>query len=68
MNQDERYDEKNKLFQSLDTSIEFASPRERVATQSVTYTWENIEVETDIVKGNCRNKQVTRKRILDNGM
>lgn len=40
-------------------------------TQPVTYTWENIEVETDVVQGNCfnrRKKPTIRKRILDKGM
>ena len=33
----------------------------------MTYTWENIEAEIDVVEGSCRKKQTTKKRILDHG-
>jgi hypothetical protein len=33
----------------------------------MTYTWENIEAEIDVVEGICRKKQTTKKRILDHG-
>ena len=63
---DENYNGNNG-FRGLDTSIEVVTSKGQMASQPVTYTWENIEVETNVVQGNCRNKQVTKKRILDNG-
>ena len=50
------------------TSIQFSSPKIFTTSQPVTYTWENIGVEAEVVEGSCRNKKTTRKRILDNGM
>ena len=44
--------------------------RTQQTSQPVTYTWENIEAEAEIVQGNCFNrkkKPTIRKRILDNG-
>jgi hypothetical protein len=43
------------------------NPKGGLTSQPVTYTWENIEAEVDVVEGSCRKKQTTRKRILDHG-
>ncbi|XP_046443611.1 protein white-like isoform X5 [Daphnia pulex] len=52
---------------SLQTTVELAShnPMGNLTNQPVTYTWENIEAEVDVVEGSCRKKTTTRKRILD---
>lgn len=52
-----------------ETALEFSSQHVKgvLTTQPVTYTWENIEAEIDIVEGRCRKKQTTHKRILDYG-
>jgi hypothetical protein len=36
-------------------------------TMPVTYTWQNIEAQVEIVQGNIFNKRTTRNRILDCG-
>ncbi|KZS03063.1 ATP-binding cassette sub-family G member 4 [Daphnia magna] len=50
-----------------ETALEFSSQHVKgvLTSQPVTYTWENIEAEIDIVEGRCRKKQTTHKRILD---
>ena len=38
--------------------------------QRVTYTWENITADAEVVQGSClkRNRLRTQKKILDNGI
>jgi len=49
-----------------EATVELAT-QNPLTSQPVTYTWENIEAEVEVVEGSCRKKTTTRKRILDHG-
>ena len=52
----------------FETSIQFSPSKGGATIEPVTYTWEDIEADAEIVEGSCRNKQTKTNRLLDHGM